>query len=207
MPNKSLDKFLFDPTQQSLLDWSKRFHIVQGVTQGLHYLHHYSRLRVIHRDLKASNVLLDGSMNAKISDFGLARTFDRNQTEANTNRVMGTYGYMSPEYAMNGFFSEKSDVYSFGVLVLEVVSSNKNTGFYPTMYSINLLGYAWQLWIENRGMELIDPLIGDCLGARDVMKCIHIGLLCVQEDPADRPNMSSIVFMLGNETATLPSPK
>ncbi|XXG83202.1 hypothetical protein AAC387_Pa10g1007 [Persea americana] len=90
MPNKSLDKFLFDPTQQSLLDWSKRFHIVQGVTQGLHYLHHYSRLRVIHRDLKASNVLLDGSMNAKISDFGLARTFDRNQTEANTNRVMGT---------------------------------------------------------------------------------------------------------------------
>eukprot|EP00268_Persea_americana_P050676 TRINITY_DN5531_c0_g1_i10.p1 TRINITY_DN5531_c0_g1~~TRINITY_DN5531_c0_g1_i10.p1 ORF type:complete len:402 (+),score=55.89 TRINITY_DN5531_c0_g1_i10:246-1451(+) len=207
MPNRSLDKFLFDPTQSMLLDWNKRFHIVQGIAQGLHYLHHYSRLRVIHRDLKASNILLDGSLNPKISDFGLARIFYGNQTEASTNRVMGTYGYMSPEYAMHGIFSEKSDVYTFGVLLLEIISGKRNNGSHPSKQSINLIGYASQLWIEDRGMELMDPSIGHSFVEKEVMKCIHVGLLCVQDNPADRPTMSSIVFMLVNGTATLPSPK
>ncbi|KAG9454357.1 hypothetical protein H6P81_007261 [Aristolochia fimbriata] len=207
MPNKSLDKFLFEPTQQAYLDWTKRFHIAEGIAQGLLYLHRYSRLRVIHRDLKASNILLDSAMNPKISDFGLARIFGGNQTQANTNRVVGTYGYMSPEYALDGLFSEKSDVFSFGVILLEIVSGKRSTGFYPFKHSLNLLGYAWLLWKENRSLELIDPAIRDSCVMHEVARCIHVGLLCVQEDAADRPDMSSAVFMLGTDSSKLPRPK
>ncbi|GFQ05760.1 g-type lectin s-receptor-like serine/threonine-protein kinase at4g27290 [Phtheirospermum japonicum] len=129
MTNKSLDLILFDPAKSAVLDWPKRINIINGIARGLMYLHQDSRLRIIHRDLKASNILLDSEMNPKISDFGLARSFGGNETEANTSRVVGTFGYMSPEYAIDGLFSVKSDVFSFGVLVLEVVSGKRNRGF------------------------------------------------------------------------------
>ncbi|GAY64754.1 hypothetical protein CUMW_235860 [Citrus unshiu] len=123
------------------LNWQKRYNIIEGIAQGLIYLHKYSRLRVIHRDLKASNILLDDQMNPKISDFGLARIFRVNELEVNTNRVVGTYGYMSPEYAMSGIVSMKIDVFSFGVLVLEIVSGKKNNSCYHSERPLNLIGY------------------------------------------------------------------
>ncbi|KAH9743638.1 G-type lectin S-receptor-like serine/threonine-protein kinase [Citrus sinensis] len=207
LPNKSLDFFIFHSSRKSLLDWKKRFYIIEGIVQGLLYLHKYSRLRAIHRDLKVSNILLDEQMNPKISDFGMARTYAMNELEANTNRIVGTHGYMSPEYVMNGIVSMKSDVYSFGVLVLEIVSSKKNNGSYDTERPLNLVGYAWQLWNEGKALELMDPTLDESCSSDEVMRCIHVGLLCVQDRAADRRTMSDVVSMLTNDTMALPKPK
>ncbi|RYR32487.1 hypothetical protein Ahy_A10g047047 isoform D [Arachis hypogaea] len=193
-----------DVEKRKQLSWKVRMNIIKGIARGLLYLHEDSRLKIIHRDMKASNVLLDQDMNPKISDFGLARTFEKGQNEENTRRVMGTYGYMAPEYAMEGLYSVKSDVFSFGVLLLEIIAGKRNSGFYLSDHGQSLL--SWKLWCEGECLELVDPILENTYIRSEVIRCIHIGLLCVQEDAIDRPTMSTVVVMLASETMTLPNP-
>ncbi|KAI9083674.1 hypothetical protein K1719_034375 [Acacia pycnantha] len=179
MPNTSLDAYIFDPLQRKSFDWGKRSNIIEGIAR---------------------------EMNPKISDFGMAKLFGGNQDKANTERIVGTYGYISPEYATRGLYSEKSDVFSFGVLLLEIVSGRKNTSFYEEEECLSLLGFAWKLWNDGNVIPLIDSLIYDPSFHKDILRCIHIGLLCVQELARDRPTMACVMSMLQSEIMDIPPP-
>ncbi|KAJ0721819.1 putative protein kinase RLK-Pelle-DLSV family [Helianthus annuus] len=195
-----------DETRSSMLDWPQRFNIIQGMARGILYIHQDSRLQIIHRDLKAGNILLDGDMNPKISDFGLARKFVGSDTATKTKKVVGTYGYISPEYAIHGRFSIKSDVYSFGVLVLEIVSGRKNRVFCHDDRNDNLLGHAWRLYKQGRSIELMCASLDTSCVIPEVLRSIHVALLCVQNHAKDRPTMLTVVLMLVSESV-LPQPK
>ncbi|XP_039026927.1 G-type lectin S-receptor-like serine/threonine-protein kinase At4g27290 [Hibiscus syriacus] len=199
LPNKSLGFFIFDKTQSMSLDWATRYQVINGIARGILYLHQDSRQRIIHIDLKAANVLLDCEMNPKISDFGLARSFGEKETTANTKKVVGTYGYMSPEYAIDGLYSIKSDVFAFGVLVLEIVSGKRNRGFFHPDHQHNLLGHAWRLFYDGNSMELVADTIKRTCNPSEVLRSIQVGLLCVQRSLEDRPTISNVFLMLSSE--------
>ncbi|XP_042031196.1 cysteine-rich receptor-like protein kinase 8 [Salvia splendens] len=146
-------------------------------------------------------------MNPKIADFGMARLFKPDETQGNTSKIVGTYGYMSPEYAMHGQYSVKSDVFSFGVLVLEIVSGRRNVCIQNGDNVEDLLTLTWKNWREGTATSMVDPALMNGAGSvRDMMRCIHMGLLCVQENPANRPTMATVGLMLSSSTMTLPVP-
>ncbi|KAD2393575.1 hypothetical protein E3N88_40552 [Mikania micrantha] len=177
--NESLDKLLFKSAKRDALDWKRRYSIIDGVAQGLLYLHEDSHERIIHRDIKASNILLDKKWRPKIADFGMARLYPEDKTHVNT-RIAGTNGYMAPEYALHGTLSVKADVYSYGVVVLELISGHKNSTFKLDQECENLLD-----WVAT---------------------CTQIGLLCTQSDPKLRPTMRQVVVMLSKKGVSLDEP-
>ncbi|XXG73404.1 hypothetical protein AAC387_Pa07g2327 [Persea americana] len=211
LPNQSLDRFIFDPNRGKALNWEKRFEVIIGTVEGLVYLHEISSIRIIHRDIKASNILLDMKLRAKIADFGLARSFQEDKSHIST-AIAGTLGYMAPEYLAHGQLTEKADVYSFGVLLIEIVTGRQNNRSKICDYSDSLVIIAWKYFQRGAIGDLIDPNLmlqnyEDKENIeREILRVVHVGLLCVQESPLLRPAMSSVLQMLLKMEEELPTP-
>ncbi|KAL3715802.1 hypothetical protein ACJRO7_007537 [Eucalyptus globulus] len=201
MENNSLARALFGPEELQLkLDWWTRHKICVGIARGLAYLHEESRLKIVHRDIKATNVLLDEDLNPKISDFGLAKLDEEDKTHIST-KIAGTYGYMAPEYAMHGYLTDKADIYSFGVVALEVVNGRSNTSSQRTEECFNLLDWAHFLKEGENLIELVDPRLGSHFNKEEALALIKVALMCTNATPALRPPMSSVVSMLEGKVA------
>ncbi|XP_074587183.1 cysteine-rich receptor-like protein kinase 43 isoform X2 [Curcuma longa] len=215
VPNESLDRLLFSRGEEgdqwrrksTELDWNRRFQVMVGVARGILYLHDSAHISIIHRDIKASNILLDDQWTPKIADFGLARLFPEEETYVKT-RVAGTNGYMAPEYVMRGQLSTKADVFSFGVLVLELISGRKNnsSASFPDPDVNSLLEWAWKLYNQGRSVELLDPALKPTADEEQVALCVEVGLLCTQSDPKLRPDMKRVVVVLSKKRTALEEP-
>ncbi|KAG8385384.1 hypothetical protein BUALT_Bualt03G0037400 [Buddleja alternifolia] len=180
---------------QVILDWPTRYRISIGIARGLAFLHEESRLKIVHRDIKATNVLLDKDLNAKISDFGLARLNEDEKTHIST-KVAGTIGYMAPEYALWGYLTDKADVYSFGVVILEIVSGKSNNNYMPSRNFVCLLDWACHLQESKKIDELIDERLGYEINKEEIERMVKVALLCTNATPSVRPTMTEVVQML-----------
>ncbi|KAF3451342.1 hypothetical protein FNV43_RR07437 [Rhamnella rubrinervis] len=200
MENNSLARALFSREDGCLnLDWPTRQKICIGIARGLAFLHEESTLRVVHRDIKTTNILLDGDLNPKISDFGLAKLDEEEKTNIISTRIAGTAGYMAPEYALWGQLTYKADVYSFGVVALEIVAGKNNYVKYQTDdENDGVCLVEWAFLLQQRGniMELVDPKLGNDMKKEEVVRMIEIALLCLSPSPTLRPIMSTVVSML-----------
>ncbi|KAF2935854.1 hypothetical protein DAI22_04g261500 [Oryza sativa Japonica Group] len=196
MDNGSLDKALFG-TGKLNIDWPARFGICLGIARGLAYLHEESSIRVVHRDIKASNVLLDAYLNPKISDFGLAKLYDDKKTHVST-KVAGTFGYLAPEYAMRGRLTEKVDVFAFGVVLLETLAGRPNYDDALEEDKIYIFEWAWELYENNYPLGVVDPRLTEYDG-EEALRAIRVALLCTQGSPHQRPSMSRVVTMLAGD--------
>ncbi|CAL0331524.1 unnamed protein product [Lupinus luteus] len=210
LPNKSLDRFIFDKHKGRELNWEKRYEIIIGTTEGLVYLHENSKVRIIHRDIKASNILLDAKFRAKIADFGLARSLQEDKTHIST-AIAGTLGYLAPEYLAHGQLTEKADIYSFGVVLLEIVTGRQNNRSKTSEYTDSLVTVTWKHFQSGTAEQLLDPNLGlheDYSGnvKNEILRVIHIGLLCTQEIPSLRPSISKVLKMLTKREENLPAP-
>ncbi|PON97757.1 Cysteine rich receptor like kinase [Trema orientale] len=204
---QSLDRLIFDPllVEQSYLDWDTRYRIIRGIARGLLYLHEDCHFTIIHRDIKASKILLDEEMNPKISGFGLAKSIEVDRS-GDFSVLAGTIGYLDPEYMRSGIVSVKTDVYSFGVLLLEILSGQRSISSNHDGEREFLVNTAWRNWREGTALNLVDLQIRDGSEESEIMRCIHIGLLCVQTRSYARPTMSSVVHMLNCNCLSLPIP-
>ncbi|ESQ43255.1 hypothetical protein EUTSA_v10014181mg [Eutrema salsugineum] len=173
LENRNFDIHLFDKNHSSELNWPRRFEIAKGIARGLSYLHHDSPTMII-------------------SNFGMARIYNRGENEVETTKVVGTYGYMSPEYSDDGTYSEKSDVFSYGVLMLEMLTGMRNKGFADANNGISLLTHVFNKWKKGEWADIIDPILDLDSSSQEVKRCLNIGLLCVQDRTEDRPIMPSV---------------
>ncbi|KAG0597364.1 hypothetical protein M758_UG331900 [Ceratodon purpureus] len=197
LDNNDLAHHLFYQRGGQQLTWPARFNICLGVARGLYYLHASAQPRIIHRDIKASNVLMDRELQPKIADFGLALFFPDEQTHVITSDIAGTRGYWAPEYATMGQLSEKADVYSFGVLLLEVVSGRKNLDYNMPQHKVYLCQWGRELFNNSNVMELVDPALSLSKDEEtEVRRIINIALLCLQVEPERRPTMGAVVATL-----------
>ncbi|XP_077212752.1 putative LRR receptor-like serine/threonine-protein kinase At1g53440 [Tasmannia lanceolata] len=205
MENNSVARALIGREEYRLkVDWPTRCKICLGIARGLAYLHEESRLKIVHRDIKATNILLDKDLNAKISDFGLAKLDEEENTHIST-RIAGTIGYMAPEYAMRGYLTDKADVYSFGVVLLEIVSGKGNANYMPKEDFVYLLDWAYVLQEQGDLLELVDSSLGSHYSEEEALRILSLALLCTNPSPSLRPAMSAAVRMLeGKEPVRAP---
>uniref|UniRef100_A0A7N0U4G4 non-specific serine/threonine protein kinase n=1 Tax=Kalanchoe fedtschenkoi TaxID=63787 RepID=A0A7N0U4G4_KALFE len=198
LPGGNLDEVLHDRSEQ--LDWDARLNIIVGAAKGLAYLHHDCSPRIIHRDIKSSNILLDGNWEARVSDFGLAKLLDDNESHI-TTIVAGTFGYLAPEYMQSGRATEKTDVYSFGVLILEVLSGKRPTDASFIEKGVNIVGWLNLLISENCQRDIVDP---HCGGVRSetIDALLSVAISCVSSSAEERPTMHRVVQLLESEIMT-----
>lgn len=194
--NGNLEQWLHgDVGPVSPLTWVIRMKIAIGTAKGLAYLHEGLEPKVVHRDVKSSNILLDRKWNPKVSDFGLAKLLGSEASYV-TTRVMGTFGYVSPDYASTGMLNEGSDVYSFGILLMEMITGRSPIDYSRPAGEMNLVDWFKGMVASRRAEELVDPLIEVQPAPRALKRTLLVCLRCIDLDSCKRPKMGQIVHML-----------